>query len=58
VQAGVIQAQEEMLAALSTPLLPITDDILVLPLIGAVTAERANQVSPFTWTSDSNHLPK
>ncbi len=44
VQQEVIRAQESMLAELSTPLLPITDDILVLPVIGAVTAARARQV--------------
>jgi rsbT co-antagonist protein RsbR len=44
VQREMIRAQEALLAALSTPLLPIEDDVLVLPLIGAVNAERATQV--------------
>lgn len=44
VQREVIRAQEALLSELSSPLLPIGDDIVVLPLIGAVTAERANQV--------------
>jgi anti-anti-sigma regulatory factor len=43
VRGEVLRAQKEALDALSTPLLPIRDDILVLPLIGAVSAERAEQ---------------
>src|SRR5262249_55019021 len=44
VQSETIRAQEAILAQLSTPLLPISDDILVLPLIGAINEERARQV--------------
>ena len=44
VQREVIRAQEAMLVELSTPILPISDEIIVLPLIGAVNAERAAQV--------------
>ena len=44
VQQEVIRAQEAILAELSTPLLPISDDVLVLPLIGAVNEQRARQV--------------
>jgi rsbT co-antagonist protein RsbR len=43
VQAEVIRAQEAILAELSTPLLPISDEVLVLPLVGAVNAQRAEQ---------------
>jgi anti-anti-sigma factor len=32
------------LAELSTPLIPITDEIMVMPLIGTMDAERAQQV--------------
>jgi rsbT co-antagonist protein RsbR len=44
VQRGVIEAQQAMLAQLSTPILPIGAGALVLPLIGAVSPERARQV--------------
>ena len=39
-----IEAQRIRLAELSTPLMPITDRIMVMPLIGAMDAERASQV--------------
>jgi rsbT co-antagonist protein RsbR len=44
VQREVLRAQEALLSALSTPLLPIGEGVLVLPLIGALTTERAEQV--------------
>lgn len=40
----VIQAQAAALAELSTPLIPITDSVMVMPLIGKVDARRAQQV--------------
>jgi anti-anti-sigma regulatory factor len=44
VQAEVIRAQAAALAELSTPLIPISDDVVVMPLIGAVDGARAEQV--------------
>ncbi|UQA56013.1 AAA family ATPase [Polyangium aurulentum] len=43
-QAQVIAAQRARLAELSTPLLPITRDIVVMPLIGTMDNERAEQM--------------
>jgi PAS domain S-box-containing protein len=43
-QARVIEAQHEALRELSTPLLPIADGVVVLPLVGALDAARAAQV--------------
>lgn len=43
-QDEVIQLQTAMLAELSTPLIPINDDVLVMPLIGTVDSQRAQQV--------------
>ena len=40
----IIRAQAAMLRELSTPLIPITDDVLVMPLIGAIDTVRAQQV--------------
>ncbi|AUX40967.1 hypothetical protein SOCE26_023690 [Sorangium cellulosum] len=42
-QEEVIRAQDARLAELSTPLIPITDHIMVMPLIGTIDAGRAQQ---------------
>ena len=44
VHEEVITAQAALLASLSTPLLPIAEGVLVLPLIGDVSPDRAAQV--------------
>jgi len=41
---AMMNAQSERLAELSTPLLPITDKIMVMPLIGVIDQGRAEQV--------------
>jgi predicted ATPase/GAF domain-containing protein/tRNA A-37 threonylcarbamoyl transferase component Bud32 len=43
-QEQMIEAQRARLAELSTPLIPITDRVMVMPLIGAVDEDRAAQV--------------
>jgi len=43
-QEEIIRVQSETLRALSTPLLPIADGVVVMPLIGNFNAERAQQV--------------
>src|SRR5215216_3603202 len=43
-QERIIQAQAAALAELSTPLIPISDHVVVMPLIGAIDTDRANQV--------------
>ncbi|WP_437310633.1 PAS domain-containing protein [Sorangium sp. So ce388] len=40
----VIEEQSRRLRDLSTPLIPITDKVVVMPLIGIVDAQRADQV--------------
>jgi DNA-binding response OmpR family regulator/anti-anti-sigma regulatory factor len=42
-QEEVIRAQDARLAELSTPLIPITNKIMVMPLIGTIDASRAQQ---------------
>jgi CheY-like chemotaxis protein len=42
-QAQIIAVQRERLLELSAPLIPITDGILVMPLIGTMDVERARQ---------------
>jgi len=44
IQAETIRAQEASLAALSTPLLQISELILLLPLIGGVDTQRAQRI--------------
>lgn len=43
-QEQVIQAQQAILRELSTPLLPIADGVVAMPLIGAIDSTRAQQV--------------
>ncbi|MFV9504509.1 MAG: PAS domain S-box protein [Oscillochloridaceae bacterium umkhey_bin13] len=43
-QEEIIQAQRATLEELSTPLIPITDTIVVMPLIGTIDSRRAQQV--------------
>jgi PAS domain S-box-containing protein len=43
-QEEIIRAQAAMLAELSTPLIPISDQVMVMPLIGAVDSQRAQLV--------------
>jgi rsbT co-antagonist protein RsbR len=43
-QEEIIAAQKATLDELSTPLIPITDNILVMPLIGTIDSRRAQQV--------------
>jgi PAS domain S-box-containing protein len=43
-QEQIIQAQAAALVELSTPLIPISDQVMVMPLIGAVDSRRAQQV--------------
>lgn len=40
----LIRAQEATLAELSTPLIPISDEIVVMPLIGALDGRRMDRV--------------
>jgi rsbT co-antagonist protein RsbR len=42
-QRRIIETQEAALRELSTPLLPIAPGVLVMPLIGAIDAQRAEQ---------------
>lgn len=42
VQGKLLRAQEELLRALAAPLIPLGDGVVVIPLIGRITAERAD----------------
>jgi anti-anti-sigma regulatory factor/PAS domain-containing protein len=43
-QEELLRAQELALAERSTPLIPIRDDLLVMPIIGAIDATRGHQI--------------
>lgn len=40
----IIRVQDELLAELSTPLIPLSDEVVVMPLIGAIDAKRARRM--------------
>ena len=43
-QEEIIRSQEALLSALSTPLIPISDEVVIMPIIGAVDARRSQQI--------------
>ena len=43
-QQDIIRSQQESLLELSTPFIPITEQVMVMPLIGAIDSRRAQQV--------------
>jgi rsbT co-antagonist protein RsbR len=43
-QDEMIRAQQAVLAELSTPLIPINDEVMVMPLVGSIDSRRAQQV--------------
>jgi len=43
-QAATISAQHRLIQELSTPVIPISDAILIMPLIGAIDSGRAQQI--------------
>lgn len=43
-QQQVIDAQQQVLRELSTPLIPIAKHVLVMPLVGSIDSQRAKQV--------------
>ena len=43
-QERIIRTQQARLAEMATPLIPISSDVVVMPLIGTVDSERASQI--------------
>lgn len=54
-QEQVIQAQQAALRELSTPLIPLTDQVLVMPLIGTMDSTRIQQVQETLLHGVANH---
>jgi PAS domain S-box-containing protein len=43
-QQEVIAAQQRALAELSTPLIPVNDEVVVMPLVGSIDSQRAQEI--------------
>lgn len=43
-QQQIIDAQRNTVRELSTPLIPLTNDVLIMPLVGTIDSQRAQQV--------------
>ncbi|MEF3273109.1 MAG: STAS domain-containing protein [Chloroflexus sp.] len=54
-QVAQIVAQQQTIRELSTPILPLYEGILVLPLIGAIDSRRANQIMERLLTVIAEH---
>lgn len=54
-QQQVIEAQRATLRELSTPIIPITDTTMVMPLIGTIDSQRAQQVMEALLMGVSNY---
>lgn len=57
-QEEIIRVQTARLAEMATPVIPITDEIMVMPLIGTVDAQRAHQVLQTALSGASSHRAK
>jgi PAS domain S-box-containing protein len=54
-QEEIIQAQATALRELSTPLIPLSDDVVAMPLIGHIDTSRAQQVMGSLLTGVAQH---
>ncbi len=54
----VIAAQQRAIRDLSTPVIPIMDQIIVLPLIGSIDSLRANEITRSLLSGISQHRAK
>jgi rsbT co-antagonist protein RsbR len=54
-QLSVNQSQREVLEELSTPIIPITDHIIIMPLIGAIDTARAQNIMRSLLAGISQH---
>jgi rsbT co-antagonist protein RsbR len=54
-QDEIIQSQAAILAEMSTPLIPLSDEVVVMPLIGTIDTQRAQQIMENLLTGISQH---
>jgi anti-anti-sigma factor len=45
IQAEMIATQQQLIRELSTPLIPVSDAVMIVPLIGAINTARATQIT-------------
>ncbi len=57
-QAQVIETQRLAIAELSSPVIPLLDDILVMPLIGNIDSSRAREIMRAVLAAISTHRAK
>lgn len=53
-----LREQAEVIRKMSTPLIPISDEIMVMPLVGAVDPERADQILTSILTGIAANHPR
>lgn len=53
-----LREQAEIIRRMSTPLIPISDEIMVMPLVGAVDAQRADQILSSILTGIATNHPR
>ncbi len=51
----IIQLQAATMAQISTPLIPIVDNVVIMPLVGAIDAQRAEQIITTLLEGISQH---
>lgn len=54
-QEHVIEAQQAALRELSTPLIPISERVVIMPLIGSIDTQRAQQIMETLLTGIAQH---
>jgi anti-anti-sigma factor len=54
-QQQLIDAQRDTLRELSTPLIPITDEVVIMPLIGTIDSQRAQQIMEALLEGTAQH---
>jgi GAF domain-containing protein len=57
-QQEIIQAQKETLQELSTPVIPVTDRIIIMPLIGSIDTMRARDITRALLSGIRQHQAK
>jgi PAS domain S-box-containing protein len=57
-QAEIIEAQQQAIEELSTPVIPILDQIMVMPLVGNIDGTRAREITRSLLAGISRHQAK
>jgi len=57
-QEEIIQAQQQAIQDLSTPVIPILDQIIIMPLVGSIDSTRAREIMRSLLAGISSHKAK